>query len=199
VLITGEPGTGQQWLARLIHAQGPRREGPFIVVRCAAIPKARLEAELFGEEAAAVTGARQHQHGCFELAAGGTLFLDEIAAMSPILQAKVLRALQEKRFERVGGTETITTDARIIASTTQDLDRLMAEGTFRRDLYYRLNVFRIALPPLRERREDILPLASHALSRCSVAHGKGVMGSPTMRGHCSSATIGPAMSASWRR
>jgi DNA-binding NtrC family response regulator len=172
VLITGEPGTGKEWLARRIHAQGPRREGLFIVVRCAGIPEARLEAELFGEEVADGIGARQPQPGCATLAAGGTLFLDEIAALSPILQAKVLRMLQEKRFTRVGGTQTLTTDARIIGATTQNLDRLLAEGAFRSDLYYRLQVFPIALPPLRERREDILPLARHFLSRWSAAQGK---------------------------
>jgi predicted ATP-dependent protease len=176
VLITGEPGTGKEWLARLIHAQGPRREGPFIAVRCAAIPEARLEAELFGEEPAAVTDAWQPQPGCLELAAGGTLFLDEIAAISPSLQAKVFRAMRKKRFARVGGTEAITTDARIIASTHQDLGRLMAEGAIRGDLYHRLNVFPITLPALRERREDICPLASHFLSRWGAEQGKAVRG-----------------------
>jgi DNA-binding NtrC family response regulator len=176
VLIRGEPGTGKERLACLIHAQGPRREGPFIAVRCAAIPEVRLEAELFGAEQGAVTGALQRQPGHLELAAGGTLFLDEIAALSPILQAKVLRALQENRFARVGGTAPIATDARIIAATSQDLEQRMAEGTFRRDLFHRLNVYLISLPPLRERVEDVIPLALHFLRQYCQKRKKEVVG-----------------------
>jgi Nif-specific regulatory protein len=176
VLLTGESGTGKDLIARIIHFQGPRAKGPFIAVNCAAIPETLLEAELFGYEKGAFTGAMQRKPGRFELAAGGTLLLDEIAEMSPLLQAKLLRVLQEKRFERVGGTETLTTDARIIANTNQDLDRLLAEGKFRRDLFYRLNVFPIALPPLRERTEDIIPLALYFLNKYSQELKKDVGG-----------------------
>jgi Nif-specific regulatory protein len=135
VLLTGERGTGKDLIARLLHDQGLRAQGPFIVVHCAALPETRLEVELFGDERGAGTGATQRQPGCLELAAGSTLFVDEIGALSPALQAKLLRVLHKQRFERVGGTETLTTDARIIAATSQDLERLMAEGRFRRDLY----------------------------------------------------------------
>jgi Nif-specific regulatory protein len=176
VLITGESGTGKELIARVIHYQGPRANGPMIAVNCAAIPETLLEAELFGYEKGAFTGAAQRKPGRFELAAGGTLLLDEIAEMSPTLQAKLLRVLQDKRFERVGGTETLQTDARIIASTNQDLERLIAEGKFRRDLYYRLNVYPIPLPPLREREADIMPLALHFLKKYSDELGKEVDG-----------------------
>ena len=176
VLITGESGTGKELITRVIHYQGPRAKGPFIAVNCAAIPESLLEAELFGYERGAFTGATQRKPGRFELAAGGTLFLDEIAEMSSVLQAKLLRVLQEKQFERVGGTETLTTDARIIAATNQDPARLVTEGRFREDLFYRLNVFPIPLPPLRERREDIIPLAMHFLRRYSQKLRKEIVG-----------------------
>lgn len=176
VLITGESGTGKELIARVIHYQGPRARGPMIAVNCAAIPETLLEAELFGYEKGAFTGAAQRKPGRFELAAGGTLFLDEIAEMSPTLQAKLLRVLQDQRFERVGGTETLETDARIITATNQDLERLMAEGKFRRDLFYRLNVYPIPLPPLREREADIMPLALHFLKKYSDDLGKEVDG-----------------------
>jgi transcriptional regulator with AAA-type ATPase domain len=167
VLLTGERGAGKSHMARLLHDQGPRAKGPFITVNCAAIPETFLEAELFGDERGAVTGATQQQPGCLELAAGGTLFLQEIGAMSRVLQAKLLRVLQEKRFERLGGTETITTDARIVAATNQDLEGLITEGRFRRDLFFRLNLYPIALPPLRERKEDLGPLTMFFLMRFS--------------------------------
>jgi transcriptional regulator with PAS, ATPase and Fis domain len=165
VLLSGESGTGKELVARIIHYQGPCAQGPFIAINCAAIPEALLESELFGYERGAFTGAMQRKPGRFELARGGTLLLDEIAEMSPILQAKVLRVLQEKRFERVGGTEPITTDARIIATTNKNLEAAIAKGEFREDLYYRLNVFPIVLPPLRARTEDIIPLALHFLNK----------------------------------
>jgi DNA-binding NtrC family response regulator len=161
VLIMGEPGTGKGLVARILHDQGSRRQGPFIAVSCTGIPETRLEDELFSH---------------FERAAGGTLFIDGVAEMSPTLQARLLRVLQEKQFERAGGTETLTTDARIIAATHQDLARLMAEGRFRGDLFYRLNVYPITLPPLRERQEDLDPLTMHFLKRFSQALRKEVRG-----------------------
>jgi Nif-specific regulatory protein len=176
VLITGESGTGKDLVARILHSQGPRAKGPFIAVNCAAIPESLLEAELFGHERGAFTGALQRRPGRFELASTGTLFLDEIAEMSPTLQAKLLRVLQEQRFERVGGTETITTNARILAATNQDLERRMAEGRFRPDLFFRLNVYPIPLPPLRERVEDIIPLVLHYLAHYSNVLRKEVTG-----------------------
>jgi transcriptional regulator with PAS, ATPase and Fis domain len=176
VLLTGESGTGKELIARVIHYQGPRAKGPFIAVNCAAIPETLLEAELFGYERGAFTGATQRKPGRFDLAAGGTLFLDEIGDMSPVLQVKLLRVLQEKQFERVGGTETLTHDARIVAATNQDLERLVAEGKFRRDLYYRLNVYPITLPPLRERQEDLGPLTMYFLERFSQELRKEVRG-----------------------
>ncbi len=176
VLITGESGTGKEVIARVIHYKGPRARGPFIAVNCSAIPETLLEAELFGYEKGAFTGAAQRKPGRFELAAGGTLFLDEIAEMSPALQAKLLRVLQEKKFERLGGTQTIGTDARIIAATNRNLEKLIAEGRFREDLFYRLNVYPIPLPPLRERKEDILLLTLHFLKRSSGELRKEVIG-----------------------
>jgi two-component system response regulator AtoC len=167
VLITGEPGTGKDLIARILHDQGPRAQGPFITVNCATILETRLEAELFGEEHGIVTGATQRTPGYLELAAGGTLFLDEIDALSLALQAKFLRVLREQRFTHVGGTETLTTDARIVAATHHDLQRLMTEGRFRSDLFYRLNVYPIALPPLRERPEDLRALTLHSLKPAS--------------------------------
>jgi DNA-binding NtrC family response regulator len=176
VLLTGERGTGKSHMARLLHDQGPRAKGPFVAVNCAAIPEMLLEAELFGYERGAFTGATQRKPGCLELATGGTLFLNEIGDMSPVLQAKLLRVLQEKQFERLGGTETITTDARIVAATHHDLQRLIIEGRFRSDLLYRLNVHPIALPPLRERQEDLGPLTMFFLTRFSQKLHKEVRG-----------------------
>jgi Nif-specific regulatory protein len=176
VLLTGESGTGKDLIARALHYQGPRAKGPFIAVNCAAIPETLLEAELFGYERGAYTGATQRKPGRFELAAGGTLFLNEIGDMSTVLQAKLLQVLQDRQFERLGGTETITTDARIIAATNQDLERLMTEKRFRRDLFYRLNVYPIALPPLREHQEDLGPLTMFFLKSFSQKLRKEVLG-----------------------
>jgi two-component system response regulator AtoC len=158
VLLLGESGTGKEVVARFIHRASDRRDGPFVALNCAALPEQLLEAELFGYERGAFTGATQSKPGQLEQAAGGVLFLDEVAEMSVSAQAKFLRVLQEREFQRLGGTRVLKTDARIVAATNRDLPRAMERGHFREDLYYRLNVFAIRLPPLRERREDVLPL-----------------------------------------
>ena len=163
VLISGESGTGKELVARAIYQHGPRASGRFLAVNCAAIPEALLESELFGHEKGSFTGADLKRIGKFEQCSGGTLFLDEVGDMTPLVQSKVLRALQEQRFERVGGNETITTDVRIIAATNRDLEQMVADGTFRADLYYRLNGYTIKLPPLRERQADIPVLVEHFL------------------------------------
>ncbi len=165
VLLTGESGTGKEVLARTIHARGNRAPKPFVAVNCAAIPAELLESELFGHQKGAFTGAIQTKIGKFELANGGTLFLDEIGGMRIDLQAKILRAIQEREIERVGGTRTMKIDLRVIAATNRDLKKMVEEGLFREDLYYRLNVVPIELPPLRKRREDIEPLVHHFLAK----------------------------------
>ncbi len=165
VLITGESGTGKELMARALHWASDRADGPFVAVNCAAIPEQLLESELFGHEKGAFTGAVARRVGRFERARGGTLFLDEIGDMSPVLQAKVLRALEERTIERVGGEETLTVDARIVAATNQLLDERIAEGEFREDLYHRLAVVELVLPPLRERNEDVRELALHFAAR----------------------------------
>ncbi len=165
VLITGESGTGKEVAAVAIHRNSPRREGPFVPVNCAALPDNLLESELFGHEKGAFTGAVARKLGRFELADKGTIFLDEIAEMPLNMQVKLLRVLQEKSFERVGGTETLHVDVRVIAATNRNLTEAMAKGLFREDLYYRLNVFHIDLPPLRQRVEDIPVLAEHFLDK----------------------------------
>lgn len=161
VLITGESGTGKELIVQSLHSQSDRATAPLIRVNCAAIPESLFESELFGYEKGAFTGAANRKPGRFELADGGTLFLDEVAEMSSSSQVKLLRVLQEGEFERVGGTRTIAVDVRLVAATNQDLERLVAQGDFREDLYYRLNVIPVALPPLRERPEDIPLLAAH--------------------------------------
>jgi DNA-binding NtrC family response regulator len=176
VLITGESGTGKELLARAIHRQGPRRERPFVAVNPAAITDTLMESELFGHERGAFTGAYQRKLGRFELAQGGTLFLDEIGSLKPELQAKLLRVLQEREIERVGGTHTVKLDVRIIAATNADLRQAVASQMFREDLFYRLNVVQITVAPLRDRREDIGVLADHFVRRYRQQFGKPVAG-----------------------
>ena len=174
VLITGESGTGKEVVARTLHESSARRSRPFVAVNCAAIPEDLLESELFGHERGAFTGAIARKVGRFERAQGGTLFLDEIGDMSLVLQAKILRALQEREIERLGGEERIRVDVRVVAATHRDLAERMAEGSFREDLYYRLAVVRLHLPPLRERRGDIRKLALHYAARLVAEHGRAV-------------------------
>src|SRR5262249_10266221 len=161
VLIEGETGTGKEEVARAVHEASHSRNGPLIAVNCAALPENLLESELFGHEKGAFTGALGQRRGRFELANGGTLFIDEVGDIPPSMQAKLLRVLQERRFERVGGSESIEVDVRIVAATNRSLLRLVKQGKFREDLFYRLNVVKIDLPPLRQRPEDIPLLATH--------------------------------------
>ncbi|MFO0747889.1 MAG: sigma-54 dependent transcriptional regulator [Myxococcota bacterium] len=172
VLLVGESGTGKEVVARALHRQSKRAAGPFVAVNCAALSDHLLESELFGHEKGAFTGAVQRRRGRIELAEGGTFFLDEIGELAPPLQAKLLRVLQERVFERVGGTQVLTADVRWIAATNRDLAAEMAAGRFREDLYHRLAVFPVRLPPLRERRQDLLPLADHLLVRVGRSVGR---------------------------
>jgi len=165
VLIEGESGTGKELVARSIHFNSPRREKPFVAVNCSALAENLLESELFGHEKGAFTGAVATKKGRFELADGGTLFLDEIGELSPNLQVKLLRVLQEKVFERVGGVRTISVDIRILAATNKELQQEMKDGRFREDLYYRLNVVHLVLPPLKARQEDIRLLVNHFIKK----------------------------------
>jgi len=171
VLLSGENGTGKEMLARAIHQESPRANGPFVAVSCAALPEALIESELFGHEKGAFTSATQSHKGRFELANGGTLFLDEIGDLSTAVQVKLLRVLQEREFERVGGTKTLTVDIRLIAATNRDLEKEVAANRFRQDLFFRLNVVPLVLPPLRERPDDIPILAAHFAAKSAQKYG----------------------------
>jgi Nif-specific regulatory protein len=174
VLIRGESGTGKELIAHAVHYNSLRAKKPFVKVSCAALPESLIESELFGYEKGAFTGADARKKGRFEMAEGGTLFLDEIGDVNPATQVKLLRVLQQREFERVGGTETIKANVRLIAATNKDLERAMADGTFREDLYYRLNVFTLFVPPLRERKPDLLLLADHFLEKFAAEHQRPI-------------------------
>ncbi|WP_028581206.1 sigma-54-dependent Fis family transcriptional regulator [Desulfogranum japonicum] len=174
VLLRGESGTGKTLVAKALHHNSSRASGPFVVVNCSALPETLLESELFGHEKGAFTGATETKQGRFELATGGTLFLDEIGEISPSVQVKLLNVIQERTFQRLGSSKTLTSDIRLVAATNRNLETAVKEGNFREDLYYRLNVFPIYLPPLRERRTDILLLAEYFLEKYSLENGKQI-------------------------
>jgi two-component system response regulator PilR (NtrC family) len=176
ILVTGESGTGKELVARAIHVHSMRRDRAFVALNCGALPETLLESELFGHMRGAFTGAAVTKKGLLEMGEHGTVFLDEISEMSPMMQVKLLRVLQERTFRRLGGSEEIVVDIRIITATNCDLSKLVAEGKFREDLFYRINVIPIALPPLRERREDILLLAEHFLAKYQGQMGKSIDG-----------------------
>src|SRR5205823_3878213 len=176
ILITGESGTGKDLVARAIHYNSLRREHPFVALNCGGVPETLLESELFGHMRGAFTGADTNKKGLIEVAERGTVFLDEIGEMNAVMQVKLLRVLQERKYRRVGGLEEAQADIRVIAATNQDLGKLVAEGRFREDLFYRINVIPISLPPLRERREDIPLLAEHFLAKYCEQMGKSIAG-----------------------
>jgi DNA-binding NtrC family response regulator len=172
LLVTGESGTGKDQLTRWIHDQGARRDAPYLKIDCASLPRGLVESELFGHERGAFTGAVARKPGRFEMAGNGTMVLDEVAALDLEVQAKLLRVLEERTFERLGGTESLRLNARVVALTNADLEKSVRAGRFREDLYFRLNVLVLAVPPLRERRSDILPLAACFLHRLGAVHGR---------------------------
>ncbi len=176
VLVLGETGTGKELVARTIHSLSPRSDGPFIAVNCGALPDTLLESELFGYKAGAFTGATRNKPGRFTLARGGTILLDEICEMSPALQVRLLRVLQERTFEPLGSTRSETTDARVVVATNKDLGELIRQGAFREDLYYRVNVVRVELPPLRRRKEDIPLIIEQFVTRFNHIHQKSISG-----------------------
>ena len=182
VLITGETGTGKDQLARWIHDHGVRHDSPFLKIDCASLPAELVESELFGHERGAFTGAVARKLGRLEMAQGGSVVLDEVAALSPAIQAKLLRVLDDRGFQRLGGTESLRMDARVLALTNTDLKKAVAGGRFREDLFFRLNVLALRVPPLRERRADIGPLADHFLARFAPVHGwpEAALDSPTV-------------------
>jgi two-component system, NtrC family, response regulator HydG len=175
-IIRGESGTGKELVARTIHELSARRNGPYVAINCAALPETLMESELFGHERGAFTGADRRREGCFELANGGTLLLDEITEMKPELQAKLLRVVEEQKLRRLGGTVEVQLDVRVLAASNRDLERAIADGRLREDLYYRLNVFTVEMPPLRDRGEDIPELAEHFLHEFSQVNGKILTG-----------------------
>ena len=199
ILLTGESGTGKGLVAQAIHFHSLRRDKPMVSLNCGALPETLLESELFGHMRGSFTGADANKKGLLEVAEKGTIFLDEIGEMSAVLQVKFLRVLQERRFRRVGGLDELQADIRVVAATNQDLTKLVAEGRFREDLFYRINVIPIALPPLRDRREDIPLLAEHFLEKYSGADGEG-RHRRVERGHgaAQSRTTGRATSGNWR-
>ncbi|MFT3710324.1 MAG: sigma-54 dependent transcriptional regulator [Archangium sp.] len=176
ILVLGESGTGKELIAQAVHEASPRRDKPFVKVNCAALTESLLESELFGHEKGSFTGATGRREGRFELANGGTLFLDELGEISPALQVKLLRVLQQQEFERVGGTQTVKVDVRVVAATNRDLEAEVKAGRFREDLYYRLNVVSVTLPPLRKRKSDVPALVQHFLERYGQLHGKQMKG-----------------------
>jgi two-component system NtrC family response regulator/two-component system response regulator HydG len=176
VLILGESGTGKELIAQALHELSPRKDKPFVKVSCAALSETLLESELFGHERGSFTGAVARKEGRFELADGGTLFLDEIGEISPTVQVKLLRALQSREFERVGGTQTVKVDVRVVAATNRDLAAQAKTGQFREDLFYRLNVVAVTLPPLRNRKGDIPALAAHFIDKYAKSYGKTIDG-----------------------
>ena len=176
ILVLGESGTGKELIAQAVHESSPRRDKPFVKVNCAALTESLLESELFGHEKGSFTGAVGRREGRFELANGGTLFLDELGEISPALQVKLLRVLQQQEFERVGGTQTIKVDVRVVAATNRDLEAEVKAGRFREDLFYRLNVVTVTIPPLRKRKTDIPALVQHFLERYGSMHGKQMKG-----------------------
>ena len=196
--MTGASGTGKEVLARVIHAWSPRRDRPFVAVNCAALAESLLESELFGHERGAFTGAVAARKGRFELADGGTLFLDEVGEIAPSVQVKLLRVLQERVVERVGGVRPVPVDVRVIAATNRDLKALVAEGKFREDLYYRLNVFPLRLPALAERADAILPLADFFRAKFSARFGKQVDRFSDAAREACAGTPGPGTSGNCR-
>jgi Nif-specific regulatory protein len=198
VLIRGESGVGKELVARALHEQSPRKGKAFVKFNCAALPESIIESELFGHERGAFTGAVAMRKGRFEIADGGTIFLDEIGDLSPATQVKLLRVLQEKEFERVGSQTPIRCNVRIITATSRNLEEMIEQEKFRADLYYRLNVFPIYVPPLRERKSDILLLADHFVEKFSKTAAKMCGGFPPRRLTCWPAIIGPATCANWK-